>query len=216
MVGINTCKTDCTDAEWIEYCNISQIHDNKTPSKWMKQIWECLTYFRKNNLLPNKSKIYFEARRLIRLLNSSSYASEIGIAICFSCDQLVYTGQKKKNIGNYNYIGIERHWKFLCTSNKYCGVSYDEYLLKVKKKSISGYNYDNEYALHRYGLWMQNAIKKTKRAREIGKKIQACTIIQHKLIEYYYRSNGLCASVLAQHYKLLWVVQEEMCQVNNV
>ncbi|CAG8855251.1 41017_t:CDS:1, partial [Gigaspora margarita] len=84
-----------------------------------------------------------------------------------------------------------------------------------KKKSISEYDYNNEYALHRYGLWMQNAIKKTKCAREIGKKIQACTIIQCKFIEYYYHPNGLCASELVQHYKLLWVVREEMRQVNN-
>ncbi|RIB12131.1 hypothetical protein C2G38_2201495 [Gigaspora rosea] len=128
-----------------------QIRDNETPSEWMKRIWERLTYFRENNLLPNVSKKYLEARRLIRLPNSGSYAPEIGIAICFS----------------------------------------------FKKKSISGYNYDNEYALHRYELWMQNAIKKTKRAREIGKKIQACIIIQHKCIEYYYCPDGLCTSELA-------------------
>jgi hypothetical protein len=212
MVSINTHETDCTDAEWIEYCNMPQIRDNETPSEWMKRIWERLTYFRENNLLPNESKKYLEARKLIRLPNSGSYAPEIGIAICFSCDQLVYTGKRKKNIGNYNHIGMERHWKFSCTGNKYCGVTYNEYLLKVKKKSISGYNYDNEYALHRYELWMQNAIKKTKRAREIGKKIQACIIIQRKFIEYYYRPDGLCALEIAQHYKLLWMVREEMRQ----
>ncbi|CAG8852794.1 31380_t:CDS:2, partial [Gigaspora margarita] len=121
MVGINTRKTDCTNAKWIEYCNMSQIRDNETPS----------------------DKKYLEARRLIRLPNSSSYTPEIRIAICFSCNQLVYTRQRKKNIENYNHIGMERHWKFSYTGNKYCSVSYDEYLLKVKKKSISGYNYDN-------------------------------------------------------------------------
>ncbi|CAG8792631.1 4622_t:CDS:1, partial [Gigaspora margarita] len=202
----------CSNEEWSEYVEMPQVRTNETPSEWMKRIWERLTYFRENDLLPNESKKYLEARRLIRLLNGSSYAPEIGIAICFSCDQLVYTGQRTKNTGNYNHIGMERHWKFLCTGNKYCGVSYDEYLLKVEKKSILGYNYDNEYALHRYGLWMQNAIKKAERAREIGKKIRACTIIQRKFIEYYYRPDGLCASELAQHYKLLWVVREEMRQ----
>ncbi|RIB09074.1 hypothetical protein C2G38_2209879 [Gigaspora rosea] len=159
MFSINTHGTDCTNAECIEYCNMPQIRDNETPSEWMKRIWERLTYFRENNLLPNVSKKYLEARRLIRLPNSGSYAPKIGIAICFS-------------------------W----------------------------YNYDNEYALHRYELWMQNAIKKTKRAREIGKKIQACIIIQRKFIEYYYRPDGLCASELAQHYKLLWMIREEIRQ----
>ncbi|RIB16205.1 hypothetical protein C2G38_2190585 [Gigaspora rosea] len=105
-----------------------QIRDNETPSEWMKRIWERLTYFRENNLLPNS----------------------------------------RKN--------------------------------------------DNKYALHRYELWMQNAIKKTKRAREIGKKIQVCIIIQRKFIEYYYRPDGLCASELTQHYKLLWMIREKMRQ----
>ena len=64
---------------------------------------------------------------------------EIGIAICFSCDQLVYTGKRIKNIGNYNHIGMERHWTSHCTGNAYCRVNYDEYLLKIEQKSISGW-----------------------------------------------------------------------------
>ena len=87
--------------------------------------------------------------------------------------------------------------------------------MKIKQKSISGYDFDNEYALHRYELWMQNAIKKVKRAREIGKKIRACTIIQRKFIEYMYKPDGLCTSELALHYRLLWAVREEMRQINN-
>nr|CAG8610117.1 15870_t:CDS:2 [Entrophospora candida] len=31
-----------------------------------------------------------------------------------------------------------------------------------------------------------------------------------------HRPDGLCASQLAEHYKLLWAVREEMRQVNNV
>ncbi|CAG8733676.1 490_t:CDS:2 [Cetraspora pellucida] len=201
MVGINTRGTDCTDAEWIEHCNMPQVRTNETPSE-------------ENDLLPIESKKYLEARRLIRLPNSSSYAPEIGIAICFSCDQLVYTGQRKKNIGNYNHLGMERHWKFLCTGNKYCGVNYEEYL-KIKQESNSGYDYDSKYALHRYGLWMQNAIKKAERAREIGKKIQACITIQRKWIEFMYRPDGMMAKQLAKHYQLLWAVREEMHQINN-
>ncbi|CAG8854346.1 38109_t:CDS:2, partial [Gigaspora margarita] len=149
--------------------------------KWIKWIWERLTYFRENDLLSIENKKYLEARRLIRLPNSSSYTSEIGMAICFSCNQLVYIGQRKKNIGNYNHIGIERHWKFSCTGNKYCDVSYEEYLQKIEKKSISGYDYDNEYALHRYELWMYNAIKKLERARKIGKKIQAVKAVREEM-----------------------------------
>ena len=192
-----------------------QVRDNETPSEWMDRIWPRLQYFRENDLLPTGSKKYLEARRLIRLPNGGSYAPEIGIAICFSCNRLVYTGQRTKNMGNYNHIGMEKHWKFSCTGNKYCGVNYEEYL-KIKQKSNSGYDYDNKYALHRYELWKCNAIKRLKRAREVGRKIQAVNIIAQKWLEYFYKPDGLCVSELALHYQLLWAVREEMRKVNNI
>ena len=79
---------------------MSQVHTNETPSEWMKQIWHHLQYFRENNLLPSYSKKYLEARKIIRYWSEinrfyQSYASEIGIAICFSCNQLVYTGPEQ-------------------------------------------------------------------------------------------------------------------------
>ncbi|CAG8852119.1 42197_t:CDS:2, partial [Gigaspora margarita] len=187
----------CSNEEWSEYVKMPQVHTNETS---------------KNDLLPIESKKYLEARRLIHLPNSSLYTFEIRIAICFSCNQLVYTGQRKKNIGNYNHIGMERHWKFLCTSNKFCGVSYKEYLQKIKKKFISGYDYDNEYALYRYKLWIQNAIKKIEHARKIGKKIQAVKIIQQKWLEYFYKPNSMYTTELAQHYQLLQAVRKEIHQ----
>jgi len=100
--------------------------------------------------------------------------------------------------------------------NTYRGVNYDEYLLKIEQKSISGYDFDNEYVLHRYELWEQNAIKKIQHAREVAKKIRAINIISQKWLEYMYRPDGLCTSELALHYQLLWAVREEMRQVNNV
>ncbi|RHZ59977.1 hypothetical protein Glove_360g15 [Diversispora epigaea] len=194
----------CSDAEWDEYVKMSQIQDNETS---------------KNDLLPTQSKKYLEAKKLIELWNKyrgnyDSYAPEIGIAICFSCDRLVYTGERTKNIGNYNHIGMKRHWSSSYTSNQYCNVNYEKYL-KIKQKSNSEYNFDIEYVLHRYRLWMQNAIKKVERAKEVGKKIKACTIIQRKWLEIFYRPDGLCASELALHYQLLWAVREEMRQINN-
>ncbi|CAG8841925.1 19918_t:CDS:2, partial [Gigaspora margarita] len=110
---------------------------------------------------------------------------------------------------------MERHWKFLCTGNKYCGINYEEYLQKIEKKFILGYDYDNEYALHRYGLWMQNAFKKIKRAREIGKKIQAVKVIQQKWLEYFYIPDSMYTMELAQHYQLLWAVREKMRQIRH-
>ncbi|CAG8854988.1 18407_t:CDS:1, partial [Gigaspora margarita] len=67
--------------EWSEYVKMPQVRTNETPSEWMKRIWERLTYFRENDLLPIESKKYLKARKLIQLPNSGSYTSEIGIAI---------------------------------------------------------------------------------------------------------------------------------------
>ncbi|CAG8834157.1 46262_t:CDS:2, partial [Gigaspora margarita] len=151
-----------------EYVKLPQVHTNETSSEWMKWIWKRLTYFRENNLLPNET-------------------------ICFSCNQLVYTGKQTKNIKNYNHIGIERHWASHCMGNSYCG-----------------------YALHRYKLWESNTIKKIQHAKEVGKKIRAINIISQKWLEYFYRPEGICATELVQHYKFLWSIREEMRQINNI
>ena len=65
-------------------------------------------------------------------------------------------------------------------------------------------------------MWESNAIKKIQRAREVGRKIRAVNIIAQKWLEYMYRPDGLTATELAQHYQLLWVVREEMRQINNI
>ncbi|CAG8740030.1 15013_t:CDS:1, partial [Dentiscutata heterogama] len=64
MVSISERRgTNCTDAEWDEYVKMGNISSNETPTEWMKQIWERLTYFRENDLLATESKKYLEARR---------------------------------------------------------------------------------------------------------------------------------------------------------
>ena len=78
---------------------------------------------------------------------------------------------------------MENYWKFSCTGNKYCGVNYEKYS-EIKHKSNFKRNYDEEYALHRYELWECNATRRLKRAREVGKKIQACIKIQRKFVEW--------------------------------
>ena len=94
-------------------------------------------------------------------------------------------------------------------------MNYKEYM-ELKDKSRDNIPYFTKIAIDRYEMWLSNAIKRVERAREIGKKIRACTIIQRKFIEYMYKPNGLCASELALHYQLLWAVREEMRQVNNI
>src|SRR5437016_13598512 len=57
--------TNCTDAEWDEILEMSIVSLNETPTDWMERIWERLTYFRENDLLPYNSKKYLEARKII-------------------------------------------------------------------------------------------------------------------------------------------------------
>ncbi|CAG8837881.1 32067_t:CDS:2, partial [Gigaspora margarita] len=77
----------CSNEEWSEYVKIPQVHTNETPS----------------------DKKYLEARKLIQLPNSGSYTSEIGIAICFSCDQL----NAIKKIKHAREIELAQHYQLL-------------------------------------------------------------------------------------------------------
>ena len=191
-----------------------QVRTNETPRKWKQRIWSRLHYFEENNLLPIECKKYFNARKLIHFQDGTSYAPTIGIAICLSCNELVYTGK--------NIKPIESHWKSACTGNKYCELKYEDYL-KIKHKpeeaelrgsASSDHTFDNMCALHYHELWISNAIRRLKRAMEVGavqqKKVRACVIIQHKWIEFMYRPNGLMVRQLAEHYKLLWAIREDI------
>jgi hypothetical protein len=84
--------------------------------------------------------------------------------------------------------------------------------LKIKHKPESDRTFDDIHALYYYEVWIANAIKRLKRAREVGKKMRACVLIQHKWIEFMYRPNGLIVKQLAQYFKLLWTIREEMRQ----
>jgi len=127
---------------------------------------------------------------MIRFQDGTSYAPTIGIAICLSCNELVYTGKNIKT--------MESHWKSACTGNKYCELKYEDYL-KIKHKPESDRTFDDTRALHYYELWISNAIRRLKRAREVGKKIQACIKIQRKILEWIYRPDGFNAHKLALH-----------------
>ncbi|CAH1767695.1 11419_t:CDS:2, partial [Entrophospora sp. SA101] len=61
--------------------------------------------------------------------------------------------------------------------------------MELKSRLEASNSYFEKEAIRRYELWMQNAIRRVKRAREIE---------------------------LALHYQLLWAVREEMRQVNTV
>ena len=69
--------------------------------------------------------------------------------------------------------------------------------LKIKHKPESDRTFDDTRALHYYKLWISNAIRRLKRARKIGKKIQAYIKIQRKFVEWVYRHDGFNARKLA-------------------
>jgi len=87
------------------------------------------------------------------------------------------------------------------------------FFLRLQKPK---YNFDDKYALHRYELWMHNAIRKIECARDVGRKIQACIIIQRKVVEWIYRPDGLTAQELALYYTCLQNVRAEMHQDSNL
>ena len=60
-----------------------------------------------------------------------------------------------------------------------------------------------------------NAIKRLKRARDVGKKIQACIKIQRKFVEWIYRPDGFNAQKLALHYVCLQNIRAEMRQMRQ-
>ncbi|CAG8733597.1 12748_t:CDS:1, partial [Dentiscutata heterogama] len=75
-----------------------------------------------------------------------------------------------------------------CTGNAYCDISYKDYIeLKSRFEANLSNSYFEKEAIHRYELWMQNAVRRVKCAREVGRKIQAVKVIQQKWLEYFYR-----------------------------
>ncbi|RHZ43984.1 hypothetical protein Glove_784g15 [Diversispora epigaea] len=200
----------CSDEEWTEYCWMGCVRLDETPAKWRDRILPRLIHFKENDLLPVGGKHLTHARRLFRYPNGTTYAPENGFAICHKCNQLVYIGKK---VGGYNHGGILKHWITSCSVYNY--VSFEE-VKRLKQKPKSQHSTDDIYILREYELWMKNAVRKIERAREAGKKIRAVKVIQQKWLEIFYRPEGMCATQLAEHYKLLWAVREEMRQINNV
>ncbi|RHZ69115.1 hypothetical protein Glove_290g112 [Diversispora epigaea] len=203
------------ETEWKDYCQLPEIHSKETPSDWMKRIWDRLMDYKNRGRLAGSMKRYIIANKMKYLWEGDlGHAVGINIAICYSCNKLVYS-----NIGcKYEICHfMDKHWSTNCTGNAYCDISFRDYIeFKNKLKSGLTNSFDEKQAIRRYKLWTQNAIRRVKHAREIGRKIRAVNIIAQKWLEYMYRPDGLCASELALHYQLLWAVREEMRQTNNV
>ncbi|CAG8559887.1 42299_t:CDS:1, partial [Gigaspora margarita] len=200
------------DIEWRDNSQFPVIRKGETPSDWMKRIWDQLVIYRNNNKLTDCHKWYLIARKMKYLWEGDlGHSVKVNIAICHSCDQLVYVDQKSNSYHNYKMV---EHWRSQCIENKFCEMSFEEYM-ELKDKPKDNINYFTKIAFDQYEMWLNNAIKRVKHVREMAKKIRAVNIISQKWLEYMYRPEGMTAKQLAQHYQLLWAVRKEMRQVNN-
>ena len=57
--------------------------------------------------------------------------------------------------------------------------------MELKSRSEASNSYFKNEAIRRYELWMQNAIRRVKRAREIGRNIRAVNIISQNGLNIY-------------------------------
>ncbi len=213
MVYTDNCPV-LNDIEWKDNCQFPVIRDEETPSDWKKRIWNQLVDYRNNNKLADYHKRYLIARKMESTEGFSYHvAVKVNIAICHYCDQLVYVDSRVGKEG-YHHLKIEEHWQSQCIGNKFCEMSYKEYM-ELKNKSRSDIPYFTRIAFDHYEMWLNNAIKRVKHIRETAKKIRAVKVIQQKRLEYFYHPDGMCATELAQHHQLLWAVREEIRQVSN-
>ncbi|RIB07778.1 hypothetical protein C2G38_2045717 [Gigaspora rosea] len=214
MVYTDNCPV-LNDIEWRDNCQFPVIRDLETPSNWKNRIWNQLVNYRNNNKLTDYNKRYLIARKM-ESTEGFSYrmAVKVNIAICYSCDQFVYV-DKRVGYELYHNYKMEEHWRTNCTGNRHCDICFKEYM-ELKQKSEVESDIYTRLAIYRYELRIENLINRVKHIRETAKKIRACTTIQRKWLEYFYRPEGMCATELAQYYKLLWGIREKMRQINNV
>ncbi|CAG8716757.1 14600_t:CDS:2, partial [Cetraspora pellucida] len=62
---------------------------------------------------------------------------------------------------------MNEHWSTNCTGNAYCDISFEDYMeLKNKPETELTNSFYEKKAIRRYELWMQNAVKRVKHAKE--------------------------------------------------
>ena len=62
---------------------------------------------------------------------------------------------------------MDKHWSTNCIGNAYCDISHKDYM-ELKSISEASNSYFEKEAIRHYEVWMQNAIRRVKRAREIS------------------------------------------------
>ncbi|CAG8758091.1 12313_t:CDS:1, partial [Racocetra persica] len=160
MVYTDKCSV-LRDIEWRDNCRFLVIHKDETPSDWKTRIWDQLTNYKNNNRLTDDKKRYLIIRKMKYLWKDDlSHAVGVSIAICYSCNELVYSKIGREYEYRFHHF-MNEHWSTNCTGNAYCDISYKDYMELKSKSEVSNFYFEKE-AIHRYELWMQNAIRRVK------------------------------------------------------
>jgi hypothetical protein len=156
------------------------IKNGETPTEWKNRIWDRLMYFRREKIhMYEKEDCFYAYKESPHLVDGQKYFKPCGIAICFSCDQLVYLGisrlstverreynalegkyttTKSRNISFNGKCGMYQHWATACTGNKFCNLNYKDYM-EMGQLIPS----DDWMAFHKYDLQMMNPFGKFSR-----------------------------------------------------
>jgi hypothetical protein len=159
-----------TYEEYVEYIGLRHIMDGETPSEWRNRIWDRLMYFRNKKYYTYGEKDYFCARKALPV-DGQKLFQNCGMAICYSCNKVVYLGIEHLSVGErsvYNglegkfiterfrnisfdeaHLGMYQHWAGACTGNKFCKLNFEEYM-EIKQLIPFG----KWMAFHQYDLQM--------------------------------------------------------------
>src|SRR5947207_2736881 len=85
------------------------IMDGETPTEWRNRIWDHLMYFRNKKYYTYGEKDYFCTRKALPyLVDGQKLFPKCGMAICYSCNKLIYLGIEHLSVGERCvYNGLE-------------------------------------------------------------------------------------------------------------
>ncbi|PKY54553.1 hypothetical protein RhiirA4_473424 [Rhizophagus irregularis] len=159
-----------TYEEHVKYIGLRFMMDGKTLSEWRNRIWDRLMYFQNKKYYIYGEKDYFCAHKVLPIDGQKLFL-KCGIAICYSCNKVVYFEIKHLSLGersvynglegkfiikrfrnisfNREHWGIYQHWTIACTRNKFCKLNFEEYM-EIKQLILL----DKWVAFHQYDLQM--------------------------------------------------------------
>ncbi|GES88723.1 hypothetical protein GLOIN_2v1736264 [Rhizophagus clarus] len=159
-----------TYEEYIEYIGMRCIFDTETPSEWRNRIWDRLMYFRNKKYYTFGEKDCFYARKASsHLVDGQKIYPFCGMAICYSCNELIYLGIEHLSVGvrcvynalegkfitekfrdisfNGTHWGMYQHWATACTGNRFCKLNFKEYMEMKQRIPL-----DKWMSFHQYDL----------------------------------------------------------------